>query len=223
MLSLETDLWDTPSCFDMYNVSVACYLFVLHKTLDKHCSIKHKPYLASLRYSTVKNLRTSLVKQQSVVTHTISQSEVSVLDSAVTNSHAVKILYHNKNCLSLYYRKNMTCLNVGLLRICQAFYVSCKNVYRWVIKVAVSRKKWRRPGHVTLDVAAQDVRLDFRFSAQNIFGFTALDWGYIYIAFRTACSESLHFAISCCPLITGHRSCFCGVRQSWLEAEDTPI
>jgi hypothetical protein len=36
------------------------------------------------------------------------------------------------NCFSLYFRKNTTCLSVGLLRICQVFSVSCKTVCRWL-------------------------------------------------------------------------------------------
>ena len=35
-------------------------------------------------------------------------------------------------CFSLYSRKNITCLSVGLLMICKNVSVSCKIVYRWV-------------------------------------------------------------------------------------------
>ena len=35
-------------------------------------------------------------------------------------------------CFSLYFRKNVTCLNVSLLGICQVFSVSCKTACRWV-------------------------------------------------------------------------------------------
>jgi hypothetical protein len=68
----------------------------------------------------------SFMKQQFVVTHTIRQTEISALpDSQVTNTTPVKILYPHKNCFYLHFRKKkMTCLNVGLLRICQVFVLS---------------------------------------------------------------------------------------------------
>jgi len=37
-----------------------------------------------------------------------------------------------KNCFSLYLHKNITCLCIGLLSICQVFSVPCKTVYQWV-------------------------------------------------------------------------------------------
>ena len=33
------------------------------------------------------------------------------------------VVYTKKNCLSLYFHKNITCLHVGLLRICQNFFL----------------------------------------------------------------------------------------------------
>ena len=73
------------------------------------------------------------MKQQFVVTHTINQTEIpSLLDSCVTNRPSLKILYKK---YFLYFRKNMTRLNVGLLRICQVFSFSCKIVYRWHTRI----------------------------------------------------------------------------------------
>ena len=72
------------------------------------------------------------MKRQFVVTHTIRQTEIpTLLDSWVTNTPSVKILCRQKNFLSLYFRKNITCLIIGLLRIGQDFSVSCNTVYRW--------------------------------------------------------------------------------------------
>jgi hypothetical protein len=38
------------------------------------------------------------------------------------------------DCFCLYFRKNMTCLNGNLLRMCHVFSVACKIVYRWVTR-----------------------------------------------------------------------------------------
>jgi hypothetical protein len=67
----------------------------------------------------------SLMKPQFVVTHTIRQTEIpTLLDSWITNTPSVNILCPQQNILSLYFRKNITCLNVGLLRFCQVFFLS---------------------------------------------------------------------------------------------------
>ena len=74
------------------------------------------------------------MKQQFVATHTICQTEIpTLIDSCVTNTTSVKMLCPQKNCLSSHYHKNITCLRVGHLMICQVFSVSCKTVYRWVM------------------------------------------------------------------------------------------
>lgn len=58
-------------------------------------------------------------------------------DSGITRHHGYKNtscqnFMSTKNCFSQYFRKNVTCLIVGLPRIVQVFSLSCKNVYRWV-------------------------------------------------------------------------------------------
>ena len=66
-----------------------------------------------------------------VVTHSVLQTEIpTLLGSWVTNTRC----YVNKNCLTLYFRKNVTCLNVSLLNIGQVFSLLCKVVYRWVTR-----------------------------------------------------------------------------------------
>jgi len=54
------------------------------------------------------------------------------VESWVTNTPSVKMSCPKRNCLYLYFRKNMACLSVDLLRICQVFSVSCKTAYRWI-------------------------------------------------------------------------------------------
>jgi len=50
------------------------------------------------------------MKWQFVVTHTILQTEISaLLDSWVTNTPSVKMLCPQKNLLSFYLHKNVTC------------------------------------------------------------------------------------------------------------------
>jgi hypothetical protein len=71
---------------------------------------------------------TSFMKQQFIVTHTICKTAIpALLDSWVTNTLLSKYHVH-KDCFTLYFRKNVTCLSVGLLRICQVFSVFCKTV-----------------------------------------------------------------------------------------------
>jgi hypothetical protein len=62
------------------------------------------------------------MKQQFVVTHTIRQTEIpALLDRWVTNTPSVKMPCPQKNCLTFYFHKNITCLNVGLLKLGQVF------------------------------------------------------------------------------------------------------
>jgi hypothetical protein len=69
-----------------------------------------------------------LMRQQSTVTHTICHTEILALqDSLVTNTPSVKNVVSTKICCCLYFHKNITCLSVGPLRICNVF-VSCKTV-----------------------------------------------------------------------------------------------
>ena len=71
--------------------------------------------------------RVLLMKQQFVATHTAP----ALLDSWVTNAPLVST---QKKGISPYiFVKNTTCLNVGLLRICQVFSVSYKTVCRCVM------------------------------------------------------------------------------------------
>jgi len=55
------------------------------------------------------------------------------LESWVTNTPSVKMSCPKRNCLYLYFRKNMTCLSVDLLMTCKVFSVSCKTAYRWIM------------------------------------------------------------------------------------------
>jgi hypothetical protein len=57
----------------------------------------------------------SLLKGQSLVTHTIRQTEIpALLDSWVTITSSVKILCPQTKCLPLYFRTNITRWIVGL-------------------------------------------------------------------------------------------------------------
>lgn len=70
---------------------------------------------------------------QFIVTHTLRRAEIPpLLYSRVTNTPCLKILCPKKNCFSLYFPKNLTSLNVGLLRVDQICCVSRKIVYRCV-------------------------------------------------------------------------------------------
>jgi hypothetical protein len=64
------------------------------------------------------------MEQQFVVTHTIRKT---TLLGHKHTSVRMKLL-----ALISYFRKNMTCLAVGFLRIGHVFSVLCKTVYRWV-------------------------------------------------------------------------------------------
>jgi hypothetical protein len=46
------------------------------------------------------------------------------LESWVTNKPFVKMVCPQKYCVTLYFCKNVTCLNVGLLTIGEVFFVS---------------------------------------------------------------------------------------------------
>jgi hypothetical protein len=65
--------------------------------------------------------------------HNSSNWDSGILHSWTTNTPSVKILCPQKHCFSLYFRKNVTCLNVVLLMIISIFFISCKAVYKWVM------------------------------------------------------------------------------------------
>ena len=70
---------------------------------------------------------------QFVVTHAIPQTEIPALQySWVKYTFRQNVVFTN-NCLSLHFCKNITCLRVCLLEICQVFPVFCKTVYQWVM------------------------------------------------------------------------------------------
>jgi hypothetical protein len=68
------------------------------------------------------------MKQQHV-THTVHQTEILTL-LWVTNVPSIK-MYPQTSSFSLYFHKNVTCLDVDLLQICQVLSVSFKIVYKW--------------------------------------------------------------------------------------------
>ena len=68
-------------------------------------------------------------RQFVVVTHTNHQTEIpALLDSWVTQN----VVPTKDKCLSLHFRRNVTCLSAGLLRIGQVSSISCNTVHRWV-------------------------------------------------------------------------------------------
>jgi len=77
------------------------------------------------------------MKRQFFVTHKIRKTEIfALLDTSVSNMPSVKMLCLQKRLLAFIssFSKNITCLNVGLLRISQVFFfvsVCCKTVCRW--------------------------------------------------------------------------------------------
>ena len=75
-----------------------------------------------------------LMKRQYVVTHTVSQTEIStLLDSWFKNTPSVEMLFLQKNIASLCILiLKKSCPHVELLRICQGFSLSCKIVYPFV-------------------------------------------------------------------------------------------
>jgi hypothetical protein len=72
----------------------------------------------------------SLMKRQFVVTDTVCRTEFGYKHICRQNG------VPTKNCLSLHFPKNITCLSVGLLRIGQVFSVSSTVVYRWVTAIS---------------------------------------------------------------------------------------
>jgi hypothetical protein len=73
------------------------------------------------------------MKQQFVLIHTILKAEIPTLVNIwVTNSPHVKMLCPQKYCLSIYFRKNITCLRVVQLTICKVCFAPFEIVYRWV-------------------------------------------------------------------------------------------
>jgi hypothetical protein len=74
----------------------------------------------------------SLIKQQFFVTHTIRRTEIPALPySWVTSTPSNKMMCPQKIRLSLYFRKNLTCFSVSLLRLVQVCSFSFKTVIRW--------------------------------------------------------------------------------------------
>jgi len=80
------------------------------------------------------------MKQQFVITHTMHQTGLpAILESWVTNTPSVKMLYPQKKKISSHFCKNVTCLYVGVLNNCQVFFsVSCKIVYHGLQEIAGS-------------------------------------------------------------------------------------
>jgi hypothetical protein len=75
----------------------------------------------------------SFTKQESYITHEFQQTEIPTLtDSLAAITASVKIMYSHKIAFPYILVKSMTCLNVGLLRICQVLPVCCKTEYRRV-------------------------------------------------------------------------------------------
>jgi hypothetical protein len=77
----------------------------------------------------------SLMKRQFVVvSHTNRQTEIPALLDKLGYKHTCcqNVVPTKEEFLSLQFRKNITCVNVGLLRIGQVSCVSCKTVWRWV-------------------------------------------------------------------------------------------
>jgi hypothetical protein len=71
-----------------------------------------------------------LMKQQSVVAHTLRQTHIlTSLHSPVTNTPSVKMLCPQTIVFSYTSVKNITCLSVGPLRICPVPSVCCQTVY----------------------------------------------------------------------------------------------
>ena len=67
------------------------------------------------------------MKQQCVVTHTVRQTDIpALLDSTVTNTPSVTKLWPQTNSFHLHFRKNITHLRVGVLRICPVILSAVK-------------------------------------------------------------------------------------------------
>ena len=75
----------------------------------------------------------SLMKLQCVINCTTCQTEIPTLqDTWIKKTHLLSKCCDNKKLLLPRFCDNITCLSVGLLRICQVFSVSCKIVYWWI-------------------------------------------------------------------------------------------
>ena len=78
--------------------------------------------------------------RQFVVTDTIRQTEIPILlNSWVTKTHSVKMLFKKNKGLSLYLSKNLTCLRVVLLRVVQDFLSHVKLNIGGLGQIAISR------------------------------------------------------------------------------------
>ena len=83
------------------------------------------------------------MKGEIVVTHTINQTDIpALLDTRVTNTPSVKMLCPQNNCMSLYFRRNITCLRVGLLKIGQAFFCLPQNCVQVVYETLLSYERY---------------------------------------------------------------------------------
>jgi len=79
-------------------------------------------------------LNLSLMKLQFVIVHTISQNWDSFITRQMGYQHTLcQNAVSTKYRMSLHFCKNITCSGVGLLKIGQVFFVSCKIVYLWVM------------------------------------------------------------------------------------------
>jgi hypothetical protein len=86
--------------------------------------------LSQIQWDPVKE---SLVTQHFVVTQKTGQTEIPATpDISLTNATSDKMLCQQNNCLSLYFRTNVPCWSVSLLRIGEVLSFWCKSVYRWV-------------------------------------------------------------------------------------------
>ena len=89
------------------------------------------------------------MKQQFVVAHTVRQTDIPVpLDSLVTNGPSGSMV-SKRNCFS-YFRKNVTYLSVGPLRICQVFLSPVKLCIVGLLQIAFSCTHARARTHTFL-------------------------------------------------------------------------
>lgn len=82
------------------------------------------------------------MKRQFVVTHTIRQTEIPALSHfGVHTAPHFKMLCPQKHRFSLHFRKTITCLIDGVLRLGQAISVSYEIVYRYVTMYGLNREQ----------------------------------------------------------------------------------
>jgi hypothetical protein len=81
--------------------------------------------------------------------HNFSNWDSTLLDSWVTNTTSVKMLCPQHNCFFLYFRKNIACLTVGLLRKAKSFLFPVQLCICGLRQIAVS---WTISCHVTCQV-----------------------------------------------------------------------